>query len=263
MPPNETRPALCISIHDVAPHTWPQCEALLQTIDGIADIPVTLLVVPAWHRLSERDASEYERALERRLAKGDELALHGYTHLDEGPPPRTPFERFLRRVYTLSEGEFAALDEDEAKRRIEAGLNWFAARQWPVEGFVAPAWLVSAGTWTALAGFSFRYTTTLSHFHLLPQRQLLRSPSMVYAARNALGRSMSRQRNAWLMQTLRNAPLVRLGLHPADARHPELLRDSCRLVADLLSTRQAMTKAAFATRWAAVAKEKTCMQTIG
>lgn len=243
---NEESRALCVSIHDVAPHTWPQCEYLLQTIAEVANIPVTLLVVPAWHRLPVRDTSAYERALERRLVKGDELALHGYAHLDEGPPPRGLFERFRRHVYTLREGEFSALDLEGAERRIEAGLAWFAARRWRVDGFVAPAWLMSSSTWQALEEFSFLYTTTLTHFHVLPERLALPSPSMVYAARNAIGRFGSRCRNAWLMHALYDAPLVRFGLHPADAHYPDLVRHSCELISDLLATRSAMTKAAFA-----------------
>lgn len=41
-------------------------------------------------------------------------------------------------------------------------------------------------------------------------------------------------------------PLVRLGLHPRDARHPELLRHLQRLLGALLAGRQPRTKAAYA-----------------
>jgi uncharacterized protein len=243
---SEQAKTLCVSIHDVAPQTWPQCRQLLAAIADVADIPVTLLVVPRYHRLPLRETADYEQELERRLAHGDELALHGYLHLDEGPPPRTPTERFLRQVYTKREGEFAALDAFEARRRIAQGMKWFAERQWPVAGFVAPAWLLGHGAWQALRDFPFLYTTTLRCFHLLPQRLTLSSPSLVYAARNAAGRLMSRCRNAWLMYWLQEAPLIRLGLHPADAAYPELLDDSRRLLERLLQTRKAATKAGFA-----------------
>jgi uncharacterized protein len=243
---NEQTKTLCVSIHDVAPQTWPQCRQLLAVIADVADIPVTLLVVPRYHRLPLRETAGYERELERRLVRGDELALHGYLHLDDGPPPRTPVERFLRQVYTKREGEFAALDAFEARRRIALGLEWFAERQWPVAGFVAPAWLLGAGARQALNDFSFSYTTTLRHFHLLPQKCALLSPSLVYAARNAAGRFMSRCRNAWLEHRLQEAPLVRLGLHPADATYPELLDDCRRLLDRLLQSRKAATKAGFA-----------------
>jgi hypothetical protein len=41
-------------------------------------------------------------------------------------------------------------------------------------------------------------------------------------------------------------PLVRLSLHPRDARHPELLRHMQGLLAALLDARQPQTKAVFA-----------------
>jgi uncharacterized protein len=247
---NEPAKTLCVSIHDVAPQTWPQCRQLLAAIADVADIPVTLLVVPRYHGVLLRETAGYERELEQRLARGDELALHGYLHLDDGPPPRTLVERFLRQVYTRNEGEFAALDAFEARRRIVQGMKWFAGRSWPVAGFVAPAWLLGAGAWQVLQDFPFLYTTTLRRFHLLRSRLALPSPSLVYAARNAAGRFMSRHRNAWLAYHLRDAPLVRLGLHPADAAYPELLDDSRRLIEQLLQTRKAATKGGFASAFA-------------
>jgi predicted deacetylase len=71
-----TRPAapqraLCISIHDVAPSTWPACRQLVETIHAVAAVPLTFLVVPAYHRLPVADARPYEAALDAHLARGD------------------------------------------------------------------------------------------------------------------------------------------------------------------------------------------------
>lgn len=246
MPPNELTNALCVSLHDVAPHTWPQCAQLLQAVRAVAPIPVTLLVVPAYHRLPVADAIAFDRLLDGRLALGDELALHGFTHLDEGPPAGSWQQAFLRRVYTTGEGEFSALDAAEAHRRITQGLAWFAQRHWPVAGFVAPAWLLSPGAWRALCQFRFCYTTTLRYFYILPQVQALLAPSLVYAARNSGGRWLSARRNAMLVRLLAHRPLVRLGLHPNDAAYPQLIRNFQKLIEHLLVSRQALTKAEFA-----------------
>jgi predicted deacetylase len=240
---------LCVSIHDVAPNTWPQCETLLKAIREVADIPVTLLVVPAYHHLAVRDSTNYERMLENRLQAGDELALHGYTHLDEGIPPARWRDWYARRIYTQCEGEFSALSYAEAKQRLNWGLEWFAQRGWPVKGFVAPAWLLCEGSWRALRESSFDYTTTVSRFHFLPQKRSLFSPSLVYSARSGWGSALSRVGNTVSAQAMHNAPLVRLGLHPADVRHPQTIRHMQRLVANLLSNREARTKAAFAHSW--------------
>lgn len=258
MPLNDSVNALCVSIHDVAPQTWPQCAQLLRAIRAVAPIPVTLLVVPAYHRKLVADVPAFDRALEARLALGDELALHGFRHLDEGPAPSSWSQKFIRQMYTTSEGEFSALDVGEARRRIELGLRWFAQRQWPVTGFVAPAWLLGADAWRALCQFPFHYTTTLRYFYTLPQPRALLSPSLVYAARNRSGRWLSSQRNTVLAQMLAQRPLVRLGLHPKDAAYPQLIRHFQHLIEQLLVSRQALTKASFGLRWQAV-----CQQQVG
>jgi predicted deacetylase len=246
---------LCVSIHDVSPSTWPQCETLLKAIHEVADIPVTLLVVPAYHHLAVGDSTDYEGLLLNRLQAGDELALHGYTHLDEGSAPTGWRDWYARRIYTQCEGEFSVLGCAEAKQRLQWGLEWFAERGWPVQGFVAPAWLLGEGAWQALRESSFDYTTTISRFYFLPQRRSLFAPSLVYSARSRWGSALSRVGNSVSAQAMRGAPLVRLGLHPADVRHPATLRHMQRLLANLLATRAARTKAAFARRWCGVPDE--------
>lgn len=277
-------PALCVSIHDVAPATWDDCARLADAIRDVAGIPLTWLVVPHYHR-GGGELARMEAGLERALAAGDELALHGLTHLDTAPRGRGMAERFLRGTYS-HEGEFAALDAGEAARRIQLGLDWFAARGWPVHGFVPPAWLMGEGSWQALRTFDFAYTTTFQRFYLLApmhgravqggaaqgaaagapsplsrtptqppsqptshppsQPTSLLSPSLVYAARNRSGRLASPLLADALAFALARQPLIRLGLHPPDVRHPRLLRHAQATLERLLPARTAVTKAAFA-----------------
>ncbi len=243
---------LCVSIHDVAPATWPDCLRLVQAIRAVADIPLTWLVVPHYHFRPERSAA-MEAGLDASLARGDELALHGYSHLDTEANRGGLRARFLRNVYTRREGEFAALDHDEARRRLELGLGWFAERGWTPTGFVPPAWLLGEGAWQALRESPFAYTTTFSHFHCLGQGAAapLRSPSMVYAARNRSGRWLSPRVADATAAMLAAAPLLRFSLHPPDARYPELVRHTQRTLERLLARRTAVTKAECARRLAA------------
>ncbi|MCE3606586.1 polysaccharide deacetylase family protein [Massilia sp. P8910] len=248
-PPNE-RAALCVVIHDVAPATWPDCRHLLRAVRAVADIPLTWLAVPRWHG-GEGRSLVCDTALDGLLADGHEIALHGYTHVDTAAPGGGWRGRFLRSVYTEGEGEFAALDADEARRRIDLGLAWCDERGWPASGFVAPAWLLSNGAWEAVRSYPFLYTTTWSHFHLLmpPSPTALLSPSLVYAARNRTGRIVS-PRLAWTLARLLHAsPLIRLALHPRDARHPALVRHAQQLIEHLLQSRVALTKSGFARQW--------------
>lgn len=253
MSPNNMK-ALCVSIHDVAPANWTECQNLLEMVRSIADIPLTLLVIPEYHGRQGSPAG-YERMLQNLLSQGHELALHGYTHQDAGAVRGSLGSRLLRTVYTQREGEFAALDAAEARQRIAMGLAWFRQRKWPVHGFVAPAWLMGAGTWSVLPEFSFEYTTTLGRFYPLPQpdfspqRNSIASPSLVYTARNAAGRVLSPQWVNFLRHHLKDSPLIRLSLHPRDARHPALMRHASQLLERLLQERTALTKVAFARQW--------------
>lgn len=257
----DRKPALCVSIHDVAPATWDECKRLAQALREVGELALTWLVVPAYHRAGGEPAW-MEAGLERALAQGDELALHGFTHLDTAPRGPGLSERFLRGSYS-HEGEFAALPADEAARRIQRGLDWFAERGWPVHGFVPPAWLMGEGAWQALRAFDFDYTTTFMRFHLLGAgaatatgtgraaiagETTVLSPSLVYAARNRAGRLASPLLADALALVLARRPLIRLSLHPPDVRHPRLLRHAQATVERLLATHTAMTKAAFAQR---------------
>lgn len=199
---NEVRPAPClsVSIHDVAPHTWPACERLIEAVRAVAPIPLTLLVVPDYHRRAVSDPVGFRHRLDGRLGQGDELALHGYNHLDEAPRATTWRERYWREVFTLQEGEFAALSAQEARWRLRCGLAWFAQRGWPVEGFVPPAWLMGRESWCAVTQLPFRYMTTLRHFHLLPECRALYAPTLAYSTRNAPGRWLCRR---WMAARMR------------------------------------------------------------
>lgn len=229
-----------VVIHDVAPANWAACRRVIDTVAEVGDIPITLLVVPRFH-LQARQAS-FESELSRLLASGNELALHGYSHLDPGEP-RDLLDHVKRRIYTVGEGEFAGLSAEEARLRLRAGLRWFEQRGWPVRGFVAPAWLLSPGSWEALQASALRYTTTLSAVHALPQRQRLRSSALVFSTRSHWRRLASVPRNHWVSWWWHGEPLVRLELHPRDADHAPIRELWTKKLKALLSERQALTLA--------------------
>ncbi|MET0980892.1 MAG: polysaccharide deacetylase family protein [Telluria sp.] len=242
---------LCVSIHDVAPATWDECARLAQALRSVADIPLSWLVVPNYHQHEHghgHDDGRMRAGLDAAAARGDELVLHGYTHLDTGRAAGGLRERFLRGVYTRSEGEFSALAASEARRRIGLGLEWFRARGWQSPGFVAPAWLLGPGAWEALPEFGFSYTTTFTRFHLLQEGSSVFAPSLVYTARNRSGRALSPVACSISARLLARAPLMRLSLHPPDVRHPRLVAHAQRLVEHLLASHTAVTKAACAQR---------------
>jgi len=241
------QPSVCISVHDVAPATWPRCARLLEMLDECGAGPLTLLVVPDYHHGGRIDAyPAFLRAIERRLARGDEVALHGYYHEDDAPPPRGPLGWFSRRVLTQSEGEFAALGEREALERLERGAALAASLHWPVRGFVAPAWLLGRGARIALSQLAgeagFAYTTTRGGVYRLPDWRYTLSPSLVCTVRTAWRRAMSRGLNAATYAAARRGRVLRLSLHPVDADHPDVMRQWRRWVERALEDRAPATK---------------------
>lgn len=206
-------------LHDVAPPTWADYQPFLAALEARGAVPITWLVVPDFHHrapLAEHGA--FRRQLERRLERGDELALHGYCHCDDGPPPRTPQDWFMRRLYTR-EGEFQALDQDQAQRRLAAGIELFRRFGWPLYGFVAPAWLMSAGTRRALSASGLHYTSDAQQLYRLPDFSPSAAPGLVWSARSPWRRGLSWLLSEQAVWRHRQAPLLRLGLHPVDMRH--------------------------------------------
>jgi len=216
---NAARPSLMLVLHDVAPETWPDYQPLVEAVDALGGVPMTWLVVPNFHHRNALSRSPaFCRLLEQRLARGDELALHGYYHADDGPPPRSPGEYFMRRLYT-HEGEFYGLDQAAALQRLQAGLQLFEQQGWPVAGFVAPAWLMSEGTRQALRQLPLRYTSTPQHLYRLPDFTAIEAPGLVWSARSAWRRGLSKVVSDWQCRRWRHASTLRLGLHPVDMRH--------------------------------------------
>lgn len=211
--------SVLLVLHDVAPETWPDYQPFVEAVDTLGQIPMTLLVVPDFHKRNalEHD-SGFRRLMERRLVRGGELALHGYFHADDGPPPRSPGEYFMRRIYTW-EGEFYGLSEEQALHRLEAGIELFRRLDWPLSGFVAPAWLMSAGTRQALRRLPLHYTSDPQHLYRLPDFTPVKAPGLVWSARSAWRRGLSRAVSALHERQMAGANSIRLGLHPVDMRH--------------------------------------------
>jgi predicted deacetylase len=232
-------------LHDVAPVTWPACEKLLRAVDAVGPVPVTLLVVPEYHHGKPIDLCPgFVRAVEARLARGDEVAMHGCFHWDD-LPVTSPSEWWRRRFYTAGEGEFAALGRRSAHARLARGVETFLRVGWPVRGFVAPAWLLSAGTCAALSGFPFAYTSTRRRIYSLPDWRQHGTASLIWSVGSAPRRWAFGMLNRWQLHRKRDASLLRLGIHPVDGAYPDVVRFWTHALEEVLAFRKPMTKAAW------------------
>jgi len=242
-------PSLLVVLHDVAPPTWADYQPFIDAVDALGNVPMTWLVVPDFHKHNDLvDYPAFRRLLTGRVARGDELALHGYFHCDESPTPTTPRDWFMRRIYT-HEGEFYALSRDAALARLRAGIDVFQRYHWPLQGFVAPAWLMSEGTRQALRESPLSYTSDPQHLYRLPDFAPVDAPGLVWSARSAWRRGLSKLVSDQREQRWRQAPVIRLGLHPVDMRHDFSRRYWLHTLKRLLDEgRVPMTKAHWLTQ---------------
>lgn len=246
----EAGDAFSVVLHDVAPQTWSAYRPFVERADAMGGIPLTLLVVPDFHGAGELARfPDFVAAMDRRLARGDELVMHGYYHADDGPPPRTPLEYFMRRVYT-HEGEFYRLPEAQVRARLERGYAMFQRFGWEPQGYVAPAWLLGAPARRVLREFPFRYTSNPNALLRLPDFKPVAAPSLVWSARSAWRRWLSRHWNQRRLRRHADAQFLRLGLHPVDMAHPSAVSFWIDTVLRLLDTRMPMTKSAWLERMA-------------
>ena len=237
---------LCIVLHDAASSTRAACMRTLAAVREVAgEVPVTLLVVPRYH--GETPSNEFVTWLGERSQRGDELALHGYTHRDEGPAAGW-LDGLRRSHYTRNEGEFWALTRTEALSRIDAGIAWFREHGWPLTGFVAPAWLLGEAAWEAVASRPFEYTATLRTLTHLPGRAVVTSQSVVYSTSAGWRRQSSCAWNALVARFERGNPLLRLELHPRDADYSAVRRSWQHILERALRDRQPATVADFMRR---------------
>ncbi|MEJ8864024.1 polysaccharide deacetylase family protein [Pseudomonas jessenii] len=237
-------PALLLVLHDVAPPTWADYQPFVKAVDALGGVPITWLVVPDLHKHNNLDAHpQFCRQLSARVARGDELALHGYFHYDDGPMTINPSDWFMRRIYT-HEGEFYRLSQEDALARLRSGIEMFHRHDWPLEGFVTPAWLMSQGTRQALRQLPLSYTSDSQHLYRLPDFTALQAPGLVWSARSAWRRGVSKLVSDRREQRWQHAPVIRLGLHPVDMRHEFSRRYWLKTLERLLDNgRVPMTKA--------------------
>jgi len=236
-------PTVCIVLHDAAPSTRPSCARVLAAVRQVAgDAPVTILAVPRYH--GEEPTAEFESWLGERARRGDEIALHGCTHLDDGKP-NGAIDAVRRSHYTRGEGEFWSLSRRDALARIDVGIAWFARNRWPLSGFVAPAWLLGPGAREALLERPFEYTATLRQLIQLPSQVAMQSQSVVYSTSSGWRRRMSLAWNAGVDLLERRNAVLRIELHPRDADFAPVRRSWQGILARALHKRRPATVAEF------------------
>jgi uncharacterized protein len=213
---------LLASIHDVGPKFECHVDQLVGALErhvGAANF--AMLVVPDhWDQAPLSAAPAFQAKLRRWADAGVEMFLHGWRHRDD-----TPAKGFAQKHMTAGEGEFSALSREDAAARIADGrklVEDVIGR--PVAGFIAPAWLYSAGALDAVrdAGFALA-EDHMKVWQPASGNVVARGPVITWASRSP-GRIRSSLMVAAAARALPQAlPTARIAVHPGDVTVPALL----------------------------------------
>ena len=218
---------LVISLHDVAPATWEACRRITNRLEDIGAVPYSLFVVPRFHNDEPIDGNaDFLAWLSEQEGKGNEVLLHGYTHLVDEVSARG-LQRVRGMLLSNGEEEFLHLDRAAFLARIQRGREMMTAAGFSPAGFVAPAWLMPHFGIEAVAECGFAYTETLSRMFWLRTGKTQPSPCVVFSPRTRLRLACSVLWNRLLTAVCGRARAMRVALHPADevpAAMRELLR---------------------------------------
>jgi uncharacterized protein len=224
-----------VSVHDVSPATADETARWCADADALG-VPVSLLVIPGpWRGGRLADQPEYAEVLKERVARGDEIVLHGWTH--RAGPEGSPLRRTIGRVIARGAAEFAALDEDQAAERLRAGQAVLGGLGLATVGFTPPGWLASPAAERALTQAGFRYTTNHLGVRDLRRRRLHRAFALSHRPGGGAGteRAAAALMRSWARFGARRGALVRIALHPDDLHRPGLRESTLRAIETVLA----------------------------
>lgn len=184
-------------------------------------IPVSLLVIPGpWRGGALAESPDFAGVLRTRVAAGDELVLHGWTHVagPEGGWPR----RAVCHAIARGAAEFGALSREQAAQRLADGRAVLRQLGLTVHGFTPPGWLASAAANQALRDAGFRYTTSHFGLHDLRSGELHRGFALSHRPGGFGERLAGEMVERLARRAVARGGLLRIALHPDDLTRPKL-----------------------------------------
>jgi hypothetical protein len=238
----EANAAVVVSIHDVSTITRARVERMLEDLASVGIGITSLLVIPDHHGRGRIDAdAEFSAWMRARVCQGHEAVLHGWRHLRRGKKEEGLATRFMTRFYTAGEGEFYDLSLEEARGLLRQGREALLRCGVTTRGFIAPAWLLGDAAERAVREEGFDYTTRIATVIDCKEGWGFAARSMVYSVRAGWRRGVSLLWNELLFRSLKNAPLLRIGLHPPDWDHAAIRSHILQSLRQAVALRQVMT----------------------
>lgn len=236
---------LVVSFHDLHPGSRAEAERFVAGCAAVGITQISLLVVPRMHGAplwtSDRAFVGYLQGL---VAAGHDLVLHGWLHLAETSHLRG-WDKLVATRYTAGEGEFHRLGQAEAARRLHDGLAAWAEAGLPLGGFTPPAWLLGPEAEVALRATPLRFTTVFGGIQPLPG-PFVPAPVVTWSSRAGWRRWAARGFCPSWAWWNRQAPILRVAVHPIDFRYPEIERNIFGVLRQAVAQRTSTTYAAVA-----------------
>ncbi len=229
---------LVVSLHDVHPGSLPRIKEQLAWCRRLGVERVTLFAVPNFHGQAELEPSGSCAHFLREAEKaGHEVALHGFYHSSNFAVTGVAAHKmqgWCEGVYTAGEAEFYRLDEQTASGLINRGLEALHACDLRPRGFVAPAWLLSAGAERAVWAAGLEWTCLVNDVRTA-RGVLLRSRSLCWSVRSAWRRVASLVWNELLFQIMNKNSVLRISIHPPDFSFRMINEQISRLIENALA----------------------------
>ncbi len=199
--------ALVVAIHDVAPSTASRAAELRERVAERIAGPASLLVVPRNRGRESWRSGPAREWVRGRVAAGDEVVAHGYTHTDAGGRDGR---------------ELAGRDAVAVGGLIADSLSELDAAGFPARGFIAPSYAHPHSADDACRDAGLDWWATRATLASRGGRRAL--PSISLGASTSVRRALSPAAATLAARALARAPAVRLDLHPADLSHRRLER---------------------------------------
>ena len=243
------RKSLVVSLHDVCRRHFAASREIIEELHALGVHACSLLVIPNRHHEGHfADDPEFCNWLRLQKDAGCEIVAHGYFHARPARSGESLISRWTTAVYTAGEGEFYDLDFSTADTLLRKIRAEFAGAGFEPGGFIAPAWLLSAGAEAALRGQEWEYTTRLTTVTDFLSDRIFRSQSLVWSVRTPWRSRISTLWNASLFRWLVRNPLLRVSIHPVDRDHPRIWRQIRALLTAALEEREPLTYHAWIER---------------
>ncbi len=230
------RPFL-VAVHDVTPAHASRIDRLLSLLDDLGIGRFALFVVPDWHgEWTLEQHPTFVNELLRRQEQGAEIFLHGYRH-DEAGHARSFGEHLRVFGRTAASAEYLMLEEDEAARRMDQGLEMFGRLGLDPVGFVPPAWIFAFGTRELARQRSLWLTESFLWVEDLRMRRRVFTPALSWSS----ARPWRSRVTAWIgdvrTAVIRAPGLIRVAVHPPDIDIPPVRGSLERALRRLVRTR--------------------------